>query len=289
MTGAHFRRAPPRQAVTAREALDGAITAFAAAGVETPRLDAEVLLAHILGVDRARLLTDGELTVTGTAVRPYQEAVRRRAVAREPVAYIIGVRGFRRLELDVDPRALIPRPESELLVEVGLGLPRGATVLDLGTGSGAVALALKEERPDLRVTGSDVSEPALALARANGAKLGLKVAWMHADLLEGMPDEYDALLCNPPYVAESERAMLAPEILSHEPLGALFAGADGLGTIRALLAQLASRERVRLAALEIGAGQAPAVGELVRGAGFHTVRVERDLAGIQRVVVGERG
>jgi release factor glutamine methyltransferase len=134
-----------------------------------------------------------------------------------------------------------------------------------------------------------VSEQALGLARANGAKLGLKVAWMHADLLEGMPDEYDALLCNPPYVAESERAMLAPEILRHEPPGALFAGADGLDTIRALLAQLASRERVRLAALEVGAGQAPAVGELMRRAGFHTVRVERDLAGIQRVVVGERG
>ncbi len=281
--------------MTAKDALDGAITAFTAAGVETPRLDAEVLLAHILGVDRARLTTgsggggaDGELTVAGPAVRPYQEAVRRRAVQREPVAYITGVRGFRSLELDVDPRALIPRPETELLVEVGLGLPRGASVLDVGTGSGAVALALKDERPDLRVTGSDVSEQALSLARVNGAKLGLKVAWMHANLLEGMPDEFDALLCNPPYVAESERAMLAPEILRHEPPQALFAGADGLDTIRALLTQLAARERVRLTALEVGAGQAPAVGDLMRGAGFHTVRVERDLGGIQRVVVGAR-
>jgi len=288
-SGAHFRRAPPRRAVTARDALDGAITAFTAAGVETPRLDAEVLLAHILGVDRARLLTDEELTVAGPAVRPYQEAVRRRAVAREPVAYITGVRGFRRLELDVDPRALIPRPETELLVEVALGLPRGARVLDLGTGSGAVALALKDERPDLRVTGSDASEQALELARANGGRLGLKVAWMHADLLEGMPDEFDALLCNPPYVAESERATLAPEIIRHEPPGALFAGADGLDVIRALLAQLAGRERVRVAALEVGAGQAPAVGELMRGAGFPAVRVERDLGGVQRVLVGTRG
>jgi release factor glutamine methyltransferase len=288
--------------VTARDALDGAITAFTAAGVETPRLDAEVLLAHILGVDRGRLFTGThgeerpggvvggeELTVAGPAVRPYQEAVRRRAVAREPVAYITGVRGFRRLELDVDPRALIPRPETELLVEVGLGLPRGARVLDLGTGSGAVALALKDERPDLRVTGSDASEQALELARANGGKLGLKVAWMHADLLEGMPDEFDALLCNPPYVAESERAALAPEILRHEPPGALFAGTDGLDVIRALLAQLAGRERVSVAALEVGAGQAPAVGELMRGAGFPTVRVERDLGGVQRVLVGTRG
>jgi release factor glutamine methyltransferase len=287
-SGAHFRRAPPRLAVTAKDALDGAITAFTAAGVETPRLDAEVLLAHILGVDRSRLLTDEELTVGGPDVRPYQEAVRRRAVQREPVAYITGVRGFRYLELDVDPSALIPRPETELLVEAGLRLPQGASVLDVGTGSGAVALALKDERPDLRVTGSDVSEQALALARANAVKLRLKVTWMHADLLEGMPEEFDALLCNPPYVADSERATLAPEILRHEPPGALFAGADGLDTIRALLTQLTARKRVRLAALEVGAGQAPVVKELLRAAGFPTMRVERDLGGVERVVVGVR-
>jgi release factor glutamine methyltransferase len=295
-SGAYFRRAPPRRAVTVKDALDGAITAFTAAGVETPRLDAEVLLAHILGVDRARLLTASgggapaqEPTVAGPAVRPYQEAVRRRVVEREPVAYITGVRGFRRLELAVDPRALIPRPETELLVEIGLGLPRGTSVLDVGAGCGALALALKDERPDLRVTGSEASAQALELARANGMKLGLKVVWMHADLLEGMPEEFDSLLCNPPYVAESERATLAPEILRHEPPEALFAGPDGLDAIRALLAQLAPRERVRLAALEVGAGQAGAVGELMRAAGFSTVRTEPDLAGIERVVVGERG
>ncbi len=284
------RGKPPNwQAVGVREALTGAITAFTAAGVETPRLDAEVLLAHVLDVDRARLITDDELTVTGAAVRPFQDAVRRRAVLREPVAYITGKRGFRRLELDVDRRALIPRPETELLVEIGLGLPKGARVIDLGTGSGAVALALKDERPDLDISGSDASEQALDLARANGAKLGLDVRWLHADLLEGVPDEFDALLCNPPYVADSERLTLAPEILRHEPPEALFAGPDGLATIRALLTQLADRERIRCAALEVGAGQAQAVGELMCGAGFATVRTERDLAGIERVVVGERG
>jgi release factor glutamine methyltransferase len=274
--------------VGAREALDGAITAFTAAGVPTPRLDAEVLLAHVLGVTRAQLLADRELTVSGAAVRPFQSAVRRRAVEREPVAYITGRRGFRRLELDVDRRALIPRPETELLVEVGVTLPRGARVLDLGTGSGAVALALKDERPDLHVTGSERDAQALALARANARKLSLDVQWLQADLLAGVPDEHDALLSNPPYVADAERTALAPEILRHEPPQALFAGADGLDAIRGLLDQLAPRTRIRRAALEVGAGQARAVSELMHAAGFPSVRAERDLAGIARVVVGER-
>jgi release factor glutamine methyltransferase len=274
--------------VPARDALDGAMTAIGAAGCETPRLDAEVLLAHVLGVERGRLLVDRDLTVEGEAVRAFQNAVRRRAVEREPVAYIVGSRGFRRLDLAVDARALVPRPETELLVEVGLTFSRGASVLDVGTGSGAVALALKDERPDLRLTGSDVSAKALDLARSNGEGLALEVRWLQADLLAGVPDEFDAVLSNPPYVAESERARLAPEILRHEPHGALFAGPDGLSAIRALLGQLADRARVRLAAIEVGAGQAEAVWGLMRAAGFAAVRAERDLAGIERVVVGER-
>jgi release factor glutamine methyltransferase len=271
----------------ARDALDGAVTAIAAAGCETPRLDAEILLAYVLGVGRERLLID-DLVVAGPAVRAFQDAVRRRAVEREPVAYIVGCRGFRRLELTVDRRALVPRPETELLVEIGLGLGVGARVLDLGTGSGAVALALKDERPDLHVSGSDVSQPALDLASLNANRLGLDVQWLHADLLAGLGEGFDAILSNPPYVAESERALLAPEIVRHEPLEALFAGPDGLSVIRALLAQLAHLPHVRLLALEIGAGQAPAVAELTRAAGFDSVRFERDLAGIQRVLVAER-
>jgi release factor glutamine methyltransferase len=282
-------RATVRRGVPVRDALDGAMTALTAAGVETPRLDAEVLLADAMDIDRARLYMDRELTVEGPAVRVYREAIRRRAVEREPVAYITGKRGFRRLELTVDHRALIPRPETELLVEIGIALPEAMSVLDVGTGSGAVALALKDERTDLKVTGSDISERALDLARENGAKLGLEVAWLRSDLLEGIPDEYDAVLSNPPYVAETEHQMLAPEILRHEPAEALFAGPDGLEAIRRLIAQLAERERVRLAALEIGAGQAMAVSELLRKTGFPKVRTERDLAGIERVVVGERG
>jgi len=271
-----------------RDALDGAITAIGAAGCETPRLDAELLLAHVLGVTRERLIVDRDLVVEGPAVRAFQNAVRRRAVEREPVAYIVGSRGFRRLDLTVDPRALIPRPETELLVEVGLKLPHRARVLDAGTGSGTVALALKDERPDLLLTGSDLSEDALALARANGERLGLTVSWLHADLLEGVPDEFDAILSNPPYVAEPTRASLAPEIRRHEPREALFAGPDGLDVIRALLAQVQARERVKVVALELGAGQATVVMELVRAAGFPSVRAERDLAEIERVVLGER-
>jgi len=279
-----------------RDALDGAVTAIAAAGCQTPRLDAEVLLAHVLGVPRERLMIgscagapERALRVSGPATRAFQEAVRRRAVEREPVAYIVGHRGFRRLQLAVDRRALVPRPETELLVEVGLGLPAGARVLDLATGCGAVALALKDERPDLHMSASDVSAGALELAAENGRRLQLEVRWLHADLLEGLEQlELDALLANLPYVAESERAQLAPEIRRHEPPEALFAGADGLSALRALAAQLAPRPELRFVALEVGAGQARTVAELVRAAGFDAIRFERDLARIQRVVIAER-
>ena len=286
--------APLARGTSVREALDGAITAIAAAGCETPHLDAELLLAQALGVSREHLFIasgrgERELTVTGPAVRVFQDYVRRRAVLREPVAYILGRRHFRRLELAVDTRALIPRPETELLVEIALELPAGAHVLDLGTGSGAIALALKDERPDLHVTGSDRSERALSLARANAERLDLDVAWLVADLLDGMPDKYDAILSNPPYVPERDRAMLAPEILRHEPASALFAGKDGLDAIRPLLRQVAGRASVRMLALEVGAGQAGTVAELMRAEAFASVRTERDLAGIERVVVGERG
>jgi release factor glutamine methyltransferase len=272
-----------------REALDGAVTAISAAGCETPRLDAEVLLAAVLGVSRERLLTDRGLRVAGPAVRAYQNAVRRRAVEREPVAYIVGRRGFRHIELAVDPRALVPRPETELLVEAALGLPPESAVLDVGTGSGAVALALKQERPDLTVAGSDASESALALAAENGAALGLDVAWLHADLLAGVPDSFDAVLANLPYVAERERASLAPEIVRHEPAGALFAGPEGLDAIAALAGQLRGRERLATVALEVGAGQAERAGELLSQAGFDSVSFELDLAGIKRVVIARKG
>jgi release factor glutamine methyltransferase len=279
---------PLARGTPVRDALDGAVTAIAAAGCETPRLDAELLLADALGVSRERLFIDSDLTVVGPAVRVFQDYVRRRSVSREPVAYILGRRHFRRLELTVDRRALIPRPETELLVEVALALPRGSRVLDVGTGTGAVALALKEERPDMRITGCDLSGEALELARSNAERLALDVSLIAADLLEGIVDEFDAVLSNPPYVPDGERHVLAPEILRHEPSGALFAGPDGLDAIRSLIDQASARNSVRLLALEVGSGQAAAVGELMRTTGFPVVRIEQDLAGIERVVVGER-
>lgn len=282
------RVGPLASGTSIRHALEGAVTAIGAAGCETPRLDAELLLAHALGITRERLLIDRGLTVAGPAVRAFQDLVRRRSVQREPVAYILASRHFRRLELTIDRRALIPRPETELLVEVALALPKGSRVLDVGTGSGAVALALKDERPDLHVTGSDLSDDALALAQGNAERLGLDVRWLSADLLEGAPRGLDAVLSNPPYVPDGERATLAPEIIRHEPPSALFAGADGLEVIHPLIDQAAERTSVHLLALEVGAGQASVVSELMRAVGFASVRAERDLAGIKRVVVGER-
>jgi release factor glutamine methyltransferase len=270
--------------VPVREALDSAVVALTAAGVDTPRLDAEVLLAHALGIERLALVVDPEAPVEGSAVRTFQTAVRRRSVGREPVAYITGVKGFRHLDLHVDPRVLIPRPETETLVEAALDLAPGAHVVDVGTGSGAVALALKDERPDLAVTATDVSEDALDVARANATRLGLDVGFVRADLLDGVGD-VDAVVSNPPYVEEG--AQLPPEIARHEPVAALYAGLDGLAVVRRLVAQAGARGADFLA-LEVGAGQAIAVEELARAAGFERTERRADLAGIDRVVAAWR-
>jgi release factor glutamine methyltransferase len=270
-----------------REALDSAVIAIAAAGSDTPRLDAELLLADAMGLDRGALFMEPGREVTGPAVRAFQDAVRRRSAGREPVAYITGRRGFRHIELAVDRRVLVPRPETELLVEVGAELlAQGARVVDVGTGSGAIALALKDERPDLTVLATDVSAAALQVARANAARLGLDVRFAEGDLLAGV-GEVDAVLSNPPYVAEADRATLAPEIVRHEPPGALFAGADGLDVIRRLV-PAAAAAGARQLLVELGAGQAAAVASLMRRAGFAHVTARRDLAGIERVVIARR-
>jgi release factor glutamine methyltransferase len=269
-----------------RDALDSALIALTAAGCDTPRLDAELLLAAAMGVDRAVVVSDPGRGLASDEARRFQTFAMRRA-QREPVAYILGTKGFRTIDLLVDPRVLIPRPETEHLVEAALDLPRGARVADVGTGSGAVALALKAERPDLDVVATDASPEALAVARANAERLGLEVELREGDLLEPVAGPLDAVLSNPPYVADADRGTLAPDITRHEPALALYAGADGLSLIRRL-APAAAAAGAALLALEVGFGQAGAVTEIVRAAGFAETRAVADLAGIERVVVGRR-
>jgi release factor glutamine methyltransferase len=271
----------PEAAAAAVSVRDAVIAGAASlAGSQTARLDAELLLASVLGVDRARLVLDAARPLGAEEADRYRALLERRC-AHEPVAYILGRREFRHLTLAVDRRVLIPRPETELLVEAALGLPYGARVVDVGTGSGAVALALSSERPDLVVWGVDVSYEALEVARANGERLGLEVRFEQADLLEGMPGPWDAVLANLPYVATSD--VLPPDVASFEPHVALFAADDGLSLLRRLAGML---DGVPFAALEVGEGQAAAVSSLLSG--FTRVERLRDLAGIERVVVGRR-
>jgi release factor glutamine methyltransferase len=278
------------EAVTAVVTIGAAVrrgrAALAAAGCDTPRLDAELLLAEVLDpahpVGRERLVLERDRALSQDELERFTGLLRRRE-AREPVAYILGRRAFRRLVLGVDRRVLIPRPETELLVEVGLALPAGAVVADVGTGSGAVGLALADERPDLVVRGLDESADALAVARQNAARLDLGVEFVRADLLDGK--RYDAVLANLPYVADG--AELPPEVAMYEPGSALFAGADGLDVIRRLVAVLGERSRpLPLLALEISPEQARRVGGLLATVGYGSVTVRRDLAGHDRVVVG---
>jgi release factor glutamine methyltransferase len=271
--------------VTVADALRGATSRLARAGCDSPRLDAELLLAEALGVGRERLVVDAGVELDGSAVARFDALVVRRE-AREPVAYILGRKDFRRITVSVDPRVLIPRPETELLVEVGLSLPLGASVVDVGTGSGAVALALKSERPDLSVIGTDVDGEALAVAKENGLRLGAGVEFVESDLLSSalLPSRFDAVLANLPYVASGSE--LPPEIARYEPAGALFAGDDGLDVIRRFTDSLPDSD---LIALEVGFDQAAAVATLlVRGTGFQSIEVLRDLAGHERIVVARR-
>jgi release factor glutamine methyltransferase len=254
-----------------KHVLESASARLERAGCDTPRLDAELLLAHALGVDRARLYVD-ELSVP-----PSFDALVSRRAAREPVAYILGYKDFRRLRIAVDRRVLIPRPETELLVEAALSLPEGSRVADVGTGSGALALALKDERPDLAITGFDVSEGALEVARGNAARLGLDVRFAQADLLDD--GQYDAVVANLPYVPSG--VQLQPEIAEYEPAEALFAGLDGLDLIRRLISRV---DGVPFVALEIGFGQEAAVADLLGG----RTEILRDLAGHERAVVARR-
>jgi release factor glutamine methyltransferase len=276
---------PVAAAGRVREALEAASDAFAAAGVESPRLDAEVLLAEATGLGRAQLAADPEAAVDSGAARRFGTMVRRR-IRREPVAYILGRKGFRHLDLAVDPRALIPRPETELLVEIALELGPGS-VLDVGTGSGAVALAIADELPEPEVVATDTSEAALELARENAERLGLaaRVAFERGTVPPGR--RFDLVVANLPYVREDEVASLQPEISQYEPRQAVVAGEDGLEAV-AVVAAAASAALTDSGAiaLEVGSGQAGAAAELLLDLGFLQVEGRQDLAGIPRVVLG---
>jgi release factor glutamine methyltransferase len=273
-----------------REALDSAVDALRAAGVEDPRLDAELLLAESTGWDRAALMADPGAEVPPAAGRRFGELVRRR-LRREPVAYILGGKGFRHLDLAVDSRVLIPRPETELLVELALEV-EPESVLDVGTGSGAIALAVADELPGCAVTATDTSAGALEVARANADRLGLaeRVRFLEGTLPPG--ESFDLILANLPYVAERDWPSLQPEVTRWEPREALLAGPDGLDAYRFFLAEcgraLASIGGLTSTtlAVEVGEGQAPAVAALMEEAGLEEIETRRDLAGIERVVIG---
>ena len=284
--------APPR---TVLDYLRRATLYLAARAPASARLDAEVLLAEVLGGDRVGVYLHFDRPLAPAEVERYRTLVRRRG-AGEPVAYLTGRREFWSHALGVTPDVLIPRPETELLVEVALagagGRERALSVLDLGTGSGAIALALAAELPAARVLAVDVSPAAAAVARANlaAAGLGARVRVAVADWTAALAPaaRFDVVVSNPPYVATAALADLPPEV-RHEPRAALDGGADGLAAYRRLVpagaAALAPGGRLLV---EVGAGQADAVAALFAAAGLAAVARHRDLAGVERVVAGTR-
>ena len=253
----------------------------------TARLDAELLLAAALGKSRSYLHTWPEKIVSSEAALTFAEYLMRRR-AGEPVAYILGQQGFWNLDLEVAPHTLIPRPDTELLVETALALlpATPARVLDLGTGSGAIALALAAARPRADVWAVDVSADALAVARANGQRLGLVVAWHHGHWLAPVAGQrFDVIVSNPPYIAEGDPHLAA---LAHEPRVALASGPDGLRDLRAICAAAPAHLMPGgWLLLEHGHDQATAVRALLHAAGLGPVQSRRDLAGIERCSGGQ--
>ena len=258
--------------MTGREALAEAEQRLAAAGVETPRVDAEWLVAHLLGTTRSGLAAHLDDEVEGL------EPLLSRREAREPLAYVLGEWGFRRLTLMTDARALVPRPETETLVERALEVAEGIErprILDVGVGSGAIALALKDERPDAQVIGVDVSADALALARENAQRLGLEIELRQGDGAVAAAEGWDVVVANPPYVESLEDVQ--PE-LRWEPKVALV----GRGEHE----RLARAADAAFVVLEVGDGQAPEVAAVLRRLGYADIAITADLTGRDRVVEG---
>ncbi|MEO5576240.1 MAG: peptide chain release factor N(5)-glutamine methyltransferase [Gaiellaceae bacterium] len=255
---------------------------------ETGRLDAELLLAHSLGRRRIELYTDFDRPLSSQELDAYRELVARRA-RREPVAYILGEWGFRRLTLAVDRRALIPRPETEIVVERALAHLRGLdgpAVLDVGTGTGAIALAIADEHPGARVTGIDVSPDALELARENAGRTGLAIGLLQHDLRNGLPGgPYELVVSNPPYVEPSDVETLMADVRDYEPHLALVGTGATEAVARAAIDVLVPDGRL---VLEVGDGQALATAALLAELGYGDVITTPDLAGRDRVVEGRR-
>lgn len=258
-------------------------------------LDARLLAEHVLGWTTERFLVDAGTRPPPDFEPRYQALIDRRA-SREPYAYIVGSQEFWGLSFRVTPDVLIPRPETELVVEAALEiLPAGGTgvaIADIGTGSGCIAVTLARERPDARVVATDLSDAALAVARQNAASHAVlnRIALQRADLLDGITGPFDAIVSNPPYVMDGDREGIQPEV-RFEPAAALYAGPDGLDAVRRLVADAPSRLRAAgILIFEFGFGQADAVEQLIsQASGLTMVALRRDLQDIPRVAIARRG
>lgn len=286
---------PPIDVWTIRRVVAWATDDLKKRGMSSPRLDVELLLGRILGLDRVGLLIDAERPLDKAELAGYR-AMHMRRRAGEPVAYLLGVREFYGRPFRVDPRVLIPRPDTEILVEAALArtkhLSLSARVLDLCTGSGCVAVSLARERPTSRVLGADLSEGALVVARENAIRLGaVNAGFLRSDLFAGLPSGlvFDLITANPPYIPDAEIAGLQPDIRDYEPHLALVGGADGLDLARRIIAAAPARlARGGVLAMEIGAGQAGAVAELFAASGFEAIIRHLDYGGHERVVSAAR-
>ena len=277
---------------TVRTVLGWTANYFDKRGVESPRLTAEVLLAHVLKLSRVYLYTDLDRPLAKPELAGFRSLLERRA-AGEPTHYLIGSREFYNRSFAVDPRVLIPRPETELLVEAALReVPQGsaAQFLDLCTGSGCVAISLAAERPAATVWATEMSEQACEVARSNARalKVSERVTIFQGDLFQPLPSEarFDSVVSNPPYVRTGEIARLSPEV-RREPLAALDGGPDGLALLRRIIA--GARQWLKPCgrlALEIGETQGAAVLDLLRQSGYANVRIEKDLARLDRLALG---
>lgn len=263
-----------------------------AAGIDTPVIDARLLLEAGAGVSRLDIITDPRRELSDEQVAGV-EALTTRREAREPIAYILGRKHFWTFELAVSPAVLTPRPETETLVQAALALlpDAAARVLDLGVGSGAILLAILSERTSATGLGVDVSEAALAVAEANARALGLqqRSEWRLGDWATNIGETFDLVVSNPPYIRSADIAALAPEVRAFEPKLALDGGSDGLSAYRTIAAELPRLLKPGGAfALEVGQGQAEAVEALAVGAGLLLEPSRSDLGGVVRVVQGRR-